>query len=240
MLRNIKEIFENLKKMMRKIFFLRFTLYLLPFTLFLLQNVTGKAQVAIGKAESPHPDAILELKSNSRGLLLPQVSLKGVTDFLVNGGDKESAKGMLVYNTGERLDGPGLYVWTGSFWQSCKPGECPFPGKPVSISFSPALAGTIVANTLITVTAGLAYGASTFEWTVPEGFEIVSNVNARSIQMKAKQSGTFPASLVTVKAVNFAARAIPFEEQEQLRWQIRQIRRLRRRLLCPAVEDKFL
>ena len=187
---------------MKKVLFLTLTLFL-----FTLGTVRLTAQVAIGKAESPHPDALLELKSNSRGLLLPQVALTGVANFLVNGGDRESAKGMLVYNTNNyALDGAGLYVWTGVFWQSCKPGECPLPGKPAFISFSPTLTNDIPVNTLITLTSGLAYGASTYEWTVPEAFEIVGNVNTKTITVRALQTGDFNAAGISVKAVNYCGK----------------------------------
>jgi hypothetical protein len=55
------------------------------FMMFLALGTAGvavHAQVTIGSDRAPHPDAVLDLKSNSRGLLLPQVALKGVTDFL--------------------------------------------------------------------------------------------------------------------------------------------------------------
>jgi hypothetical protein len=180
------------------------TTFFLMLTLCILSVASVNGQVIIGSDVDPHPDAVLELKSDSRGLLLSHIALKGATDFLVNGGDKAAAAGMLVYNTSDKLDGPGLYVWTGSAWRSTKPGECPVPGKTVAHpTFSPVLTNTIVLNTLITVTSGLAPGASSFLWTVPPGFEIVGDATGKAIQMRAMQTGSFDASKVTVRAVNY-------------------------------------
>jgi uncharacterized protein (TIGR02145 family) len=180
---------------MKKVLFWMFSLLLMFFG---AANIHG--QVTIGSDESPHPDALLELKSDSRGLLLPRVYLRGVDDFLVNGGDKAAAAGMLVFNTSDNLNGPGLYVWTGTVWQTAKSGECDVPAKPATITFSPANI-TVNVNTLLTVTADFTT-TDFYEWTYPAGFEISGNANTRSIQLKAKQQGTFPASGITVKAIN--------------------------------------
>ncbi|MDR1610796.1 MAG: hypothetical protein LBS08_04720 [Candidatus Symbiothrix sp.] len=183
---------------MKKVFFLM----ILPFLMFSVP-ANLHCQVTIGSDESPHPGAVLELKSDSRGLLLPRVALKGATDFLGNGGDKAAAAGMLVFNTGYKLDGPGLYVWTGTGWQAVDPinyEECDVPTKPAKITFSPANI-TVNVNTLLTVTADMTTSSS-YEWTFPDGFEISGDANTRSIKLKANRQGEFSASEITVKAVN--------------------------------------
>ena len=83
-----------------------------------------KAQVTIGSNKEPHPGAVLDLKSDNLGLLLPQVSLKEnphwwALDF---GGEsdtvsvKKSGIGMIVFNIAEVQDGQGLYFWDGTKW----------------------------------------------------------------------------------------------------------------------------
>jgi formylglycine-generating enzyme required for sulfatase activity len=86
-----------------------------------------KAQVTIGSTTDPHPGAILDLsQSNNLGLLLPQVSLDDIGEWThsggqVLGGDKQQARGMLIFNTNECIaggDGQGIYVWDGAAWLS--------------------------------------------------------------------------------------------------------------------------
>ncbi|MDR1610924.1 MAG: hypothetical protein LBS08_05395, partial [Candidatus Symbiothrix sp.] len=120
---------------------------------------------------------------------------------LGNDGDKAAAAGMLVFNTGYKLDGPGLYVWTGTGWQAVNPinyEECDVPEKPASITFSKT---SVPVNTLFTATASLTT-VDSYEWTFPDGFEIAGEANTRSIILKAKREDNFPASGITVKAVN--------------------------------------
>jgi hypothetical protein len=160
------------------------------------------AQVTIGSTDDPHPSALLDLKSNIQGILLPQVVL-GSGTILPNGGDKTAARGLLVFNTGNTLDGPGLYVWTGTMWQSVST-ICTKPATPGTITFSPVLAtNTIVQNTLITASVLATVGATSYVWTVPEdGFEIVGDATGRSVKIRAKATGETSASGITVKAVN--------------------------------------
>jgi hypothetical protein len=98
------------------------------FLLFLLLNVAlVGAQVTIGSIEDPHPGAVLDLQSDSLGLLLSKVSIKNDAEFQLvkETGDEEtdeairqSAIGMIVFNTNDQLtEGTGLYIWTGAKWK---------------------------------------------------------------------------------------------------------------------------
>jgi uncharacterized protein (TIGR02145 family) len=147
----------------------------------------------------------LDLQSTTQGLHLPLVVLTGIGDFLPGGGNKNAAKGMLVYNTGSKLDGPGLYVWTGSEWKSFAVVTCSdqTPEVPGTITFSPALSTDIVQNTTFTATVLPTVGATSYTWTVPAGFEIVSDATGRAITIKAKELATgISAAGITVKSAN--------------------------------------
>jgi uncharacterized protein (TIGR02145 family) len=85
------------------------------------------AQVLIGGSETddPHAGSILDLSpggSMNLGLLLPKVELvDDANEFALESDDASApatAKGMIVYNTANVLDGRGLYVWDGSKWTS--------------------------------------------------------------------------------------------------------------------------
>ncbi|MDR2001479.1 MAG: hypothetical protein LBQ74_00445 [Prevotella sp.] len=99
--------------------------------LFMLLIIAGththvKAQVTIGSGESPHNDALLDLKENSggtatKGLLLPRVALQSINLAAPLSGH---VKGMTVYNTGTSLPSvepkyylsPGFYYNDGTQW----------------------------------------------------------------------------------------------------------------------------
>ncbi len=70
------------------------------------------AQVGIGTT-TPHASAVLELKSSSKGLLVPRVSLLSTTDGVTV---PSPAAGLLVYNTVSQNDVlPGFYYWDSSW-----------------------------------------------------------------------------------------------------------------------------
>jgi hypothetical protein len=87
--------------------------------LLLVLTATGaQAQVIISDSDSdvdsgPHSGAVLDLKSESRGLLLPQVELTDLNGWELAGAE-EPADGMLVYNTGNGVK--GIYVWYDAKW----------------------------------------------------------------------------------------------------------------------------
>ncbi|MDR0230207.1 MAG: hypothetical protein LBI72_14275 [Flavobacteriaceae bacterium] len=80
----------------------------------------GHAQVGIGTM-TPHKDAILEIASKNKGVLLPKVELVALNNSAPLGsisGDQK-AIGMLVFNT--KVDAVaklevGFYMWTGVSW----------------------------------------------------------------------------------------------------------------------------
>lgn len=84
---------------------------------FLLVSTTIlKAQVGIG-TNSPHSSAQLEVRSNSKGILLPTVSLTGTND---NSTISSPATGLLVYNSntvsGANGVTPGFYYFNSTAW----------------------------------------------------------------------------------------------------------------------------
>src|SRR5271169_1079896 len=77
-----------------------------------------------GSPTLPNSAAILDLESNSKGLLLPRVSLGNTTTW---GLTAASASGMQVYNTATSItstnpayptlpNGIGAYYWDGAGW----------------------------------------------------------------------------------------------------------------------------
>ena len=90
----------------------------------LLASLTISGQVVIG--ESPSGDytadngAILQLKSEDKGLLIPRVALQSRNDITTI--TPALVEGLWVYNTsnlGSGLDrvSPGFYFWNGSRWE---------------------------------------------------------------------------------------------------------------------------
>lgn len=105
--------------------------YLLILGLLLFSSVEIKAQVTIGMGESPHKDALLDLKETSigmsdKGILLPRVNLKATDNpSPMTESDKSKLKGMTVYNLATVKTGnsstsvsPGIYYHDGSKWVS--------------------------------------------------------------------------------------------------------------------------
>ncbi len=76
----------------------------------------ARAQVSINNdGSSPDPSAMLEIKSNSKGLLIPRVSLTGSTDNTTIPG---AANGLMIINTSSVSDvTPGLYLRKNAIWE---------------------------------------------------------------------------------------------------------------------------
>ncbi len=71
------------------------------------------AQVGIGTTNS-NSSAILDINSNSKGLLIPQISLTGTSDNTTVASPTTS---LLIYNTAQVSDvSPGYYYWEGTKW----------------------------------------------------------------------------------------------------------------------------
>ena len=96
---------------------------LLLFSL-VFQLVTVRAQVTIGSLDEPDESAILELKSDNKGFLMPRTKLKDIYDQTTI---QEPAVGLIVFNTensnptevvkeSERVKAKRLYYWTGQKW----------------------------------------------------------------------------------------------------------------------------
>ena len=80
--------------------------------LFLLLSINLRAQVGIGTT-TPDASAQLEVKSTSKGLLIPRVALQSTTDVTTIAAP---ATGLLVYNTAAHNDVlTGFYYWEGSW-----------------------------------------------------------------------------------------------------------------------------
>lgn len=80
--------------------------------LFLLLSISLRAQVGIGTT-TPDASAQLEVKSTSKGLLIPRVALQSTTDVTTIAAP---ATGLLVYNTAAQNDVlTGFYYWEGSW-----------------------------------------------------------------------------------------------------------------------------
>lgn len=84
-------------------------LKLLLFLLVVLVAPWSYAQVGIG-TNNPDANAILDLESTTKGLLLPRVDLLNEDTYLVTGISVVPVQSMLVYNTGTNLD-KGFYYW---------------------------------------------------------------------------------------------------------------------------------
>jgi uncharacterized protein (TIGR02145 family) len=103
--------------------------FYLVLALIMMSAASVKAQVLIGgdAADEPHAGAVLDLSpasGNSLGLLLPNVALSDDASVFVLVPDgtpdfetiKQTAAGMIVYNTAYVLKGAGIYVWDGNNW----------------------------------------------------------------------------------------------------------------------------
>jgi hypothetical protein len=77
---------------------------------------TTKAQIAINDdGTNGDASAMLDIKSTSKGLLLPRVALTGTTDISTIAGTE--ATSLMVYNTSTVSDvTPGFYYWNGTKW----------------------------------------------------------------------------------------------------------------------------
>ncbi|MES2796197.1 MAG: PHB depolymerase family esterase [Bacteroidota bacterium] len=82
---------------------------------FLIISQFGHAQVGINATGAlPDASAILDVKSNNKGLLIPRISLTSITDNVTI---PNPALSLMVFNTNASLpEGSGYYGWNGSMW----------------------------------------------------------------------------------------------------------------------------
>ncbi|MDR0680932.1 MAG: hypothetical protein LBG15_03635 [Dysgonamonadaceae bacterium] len=112
----------------------------LALTLFIWSAASVKAQVTIGSIDDPDPSAVLDLKTNDQGLLLPRVALVSTSSYTPL---ESHVAGMMVYNTavsgsGTMMVTPGIYTNNGSNWIRMAEGAFPVEGAP-QITTQPAL-----------------------------------------------------------------------------------------------------
>lgn len=94
--------------------------YLLLITLItFISTLTLNAQVAIGKV-GVDDGAMLQLESNTKGLMIPNVALNSRNDITTV--SPTHVEGLMVYNTAHSSSGnysvsPGFYYWDGSEWR---------------------------------------------------------------------------------------------------------------------------
>ena len=97
---------------MKKIFFISLFTYL-AVTISYAQNVAINADASL-----PNSSAMLDVKSTSKGMLIPRVALTGTADVTTV---PSPATSLMVYNTTAAGTGttavvPGYYYWNGSAW----------------------------------------------------------------------------------------------------------------------------
>ncbi|MDR1632954.1 MAG: Ig-like domain-containing protein [Dysgonamonadaceae bacterium] len=132
------------------------------------------AQVTIGSDDEPHSGAILDLRSDNKGLKLPTVSLTDTAAFQLstNPSDAASAIGMTVYNTNDDIiggRGQGIYTWNGTWIYS---GGAPRAAIPVNriVITSPENVNKVEAGKTLQLTDSiLPANASNkkLAWSVP-------------------------------------------------------------------------
>ncbi|MBB4805921.1 hypothetical protein HNP38_001193 [Chryseobacterium defluvii] len=96
------------------------------FLLCLFFSSFAEAQVGIG-LNNPDPNAILDLYSTNKGLLIPRVQLLNINDIStipVTSSASSPEQGTLVYNLSDAGTSPNhvlkdtFYLWTGTQWES--------------------------------------------------------------------------------------------------------------------------
>ena len=87
--------------------------------LLLLTSLSSYAQLGVGTV-APEEAAVMDIVSSNRGLLIPRVGLKDLSNKRINGTDSpESLESTLIYNNGSATSGvteKGFYYWSGSQW----------------------------------------------------------------------------------------------------------------------------
>jgi uncharacterized protein (TIGR02145 family) len=168
----------------------------------LIGGANGAAQVSIGKAEPSRAGAGLDLNSNDKGLLLPNVSLSNTaTDFQLGKDlapdDPAKAAGMVVYNDSETLGGPGVFVWSGTRWIliTCKPAT---PGTITLSATTVNLTNTFTAS-VPEVNTGTQIPTS-YTWELPTGLTGIST--SHSITITGATAGSYASGTIKVTATN--------------------------------------
>ena len=108
------------------------TIYILILMCILFRS-NGFAQITIGELDTPNIGALLDLRSESKGILMPRVALEDtvnlkpmLTDVMANNSDSMRLHtGLTVYNvTNSNGLCEGVYTWNTSRWE-------PWPSPPI-------------------------------------------------------------------------------------------------------------
>jgi hypothetical protein len=175
---------------MRNVFYLMLIL--------LVYSVNITAQVTIGSDQPPRAGAGLDLRSNNKGLLLPNVSLTDPATNFQLPGNPATAAGMVIYNASQNLKGPGVYVWDGNRWILI---TC-VPEIPGTIDFS-----TTIVNLNGTFTASVPEvtgpkAPTEYIWSYPGDLTVTGSATGRSITFTGSTFKTYNAGTITVQAKN--------------------------------------
>jgi uncharacterized protein (TIGR02145 family) len=168
---------------------------------FILSAASVNAQVLIGDGDTPETTAILELRSDKLGLLLPRVALKFTDDKTTI---ESPVTGLTVYNTNTATDEsgtkavvPGVYIFDGNLWIRSSAGVAPvIITQPKAFSWSrlketngdpngPAAADVADAIAVLSVTAA-GPGTLTYQW-----YQKSANRNAPDTKLSGAIASTY-------------------------------------------------
>jgi hypothetical protein len=180
--------------------------FYLALTLIVLSAAGANAQVTIGSLDNPHPGAVLDLHSNTQGILLPTVSLNDVSVFQL-AADTTRATGMTVYNTNPAI-GTGICVWDGKQWKQA--------GASAGCSDIPETPGIMTLSTSSvtrdeTFTAGVEQvTGETYTWHTATGLTVTAGAGTHEVTIRADNTGNYPAGSIWVVANNDCGSSLEF------------------------------
>jgi uncharacterized protein (TIGR02145 family) len=161
-----------------------------------------QAQVKIGHNEAPRGGVILDLSNESGGykggLLLPRINIddlgkipQSFSNGPVTRQDTLDLAGLVIWNTRQGFE--GVYMWDGAGWKRLEGTDVVYPdcsgGGPKinSISDLPSYA-QLDEEFDVTCDATIT-GSATYNWNIPSELEAVSDNGAKTIRLKAKNTG---------------------------------------------------
>ena len=185
---------------------------------FIMQNCLVFAQnVGINDdGSTPNNSAMLDVKSTSKGLLIPQIALMGVYDITTI---PDPAVSLLVFNTttGTGLTA-GYYYWSGAFWTALTTAVADGSETKVTAGSNMTVTGTgtsgdpYVINTLVH-SIGESYGGGIIFWldaskqhgliaTTADQSPGIQWYNGTLISTDTKNYGIYAGKANTIKIVN--------------------------------------
>jgi hypothetical protein len=178
---------------------------ILPIILFFsVLSTVANAQVKINDGTAttpsttikPDPNAILELESGSKGVLLPRVALNSTNNPFPS---TTHIAGMMVYNTATSQDVvPGYYVDNGTLWQKSINPDDPMLSQ-TSVTFYDDTTGVLKAGAGATPYGstvnfqGINYGQATYpnSWGIPAGNTIKPVTQTNILSVKKVSNGIY-------------------------------------------------